>query len=63
MTQQQAGKKLTQWVTSPNCGVKKGAQTEMNGAANSQQMGLQTVRKRDEKTKGKKVKNEARKEG
>ena len=64
MTQQQARKKPTQWVTSPNCGVKKGAQTKMNGAANSQQMRLQTMRKRDE-NKGKKerVKNEAREEG
>ena len=63
MTQQQAGNKPTQWVTSPNCGVKKGAQTEMNGAANSQQMGLQTVRKRDEnkgKKKGSKTKLEKR---
>ena len=53
MTQQQVGKKPTQWVTSPNCRVKKGAQTEMKGVANNQQMGLQTMRKRDE-NKGKK---------
>ena len=51
-----------QWIGAAN-NQQKGCKQSRNGATNSQGMGLQTVRKTDKKTKGKKVNNEARKEG